>query len=301
MKTNINTTSKKTGFTIIELLTVMSIIVILIGLFVPALNKVKRYANEIRQKAQLNSIATGLEFFNAETGDYPDSSALDPAGTPYNGAMKLFEALMGQDFMGFNPDSGFYSNGIGVTGNRLYTEPNVTNPEAYKNSLCIRKGPYLPSESVDAFKIGDLYPYTRPFASQHFVLCDVFKRVTHHRTGKRVGMPILYYKANTMNFKHNVTNPNDPGNIYNYRDNHALVSLGKPWDPAPLTNPQHSLFSASGIEGVRFYMNTQNHKITTASRPYRADTFILISAGYDGEYGTPDDICNYDWKYRELQ
>ena len=25
----------------------------------------------------------------------------------------------------------------------------------------------------------------------------------------------------------------------------------------------------------------------------------LISAGYDGEYGTPDDICNFEWKYRE--
>ena len=36
----------KTGaaFTIVELLTVMSIIVVLIGLLVPALNRVKRYA-----------------------------------------------------------------------------------------------------------------------------------------------------------------------------------------------------------------------------------------------------------------
>ena len=24
-----------------------------------------------------------------------------------------------------------------------------------------------------------------------------------------------------------------------------------------------------------------------------ADTYILISAGYDNEYGTADDICNY--------
>ena len=34
-------------------------------------------------------------------------------------------------------------------------------------------------------------------------------------------------------------------------------------------------------------------------RPYRADSYILISAGYDGLYGTRDDICNFDWKYRE--
>jgi hypothetical protein len=34
-------------------------------------------------------------------------------------------------------------------------------------------------------------------------------------------------------------------------------------------------------------------------RPFRADTFILISAGWDGEYGTADDICNFDWRYQE--
>ena len=40
------------GFTIVELLTVMSVIVILIGLLVPSLNKVKRFARDVKQKAQ---------------------------------------------------------------------------------------------------------------------------------------------------------------------------------------------------------------------------------------------------------
>jgi hypothetical protein len=49
----------------------------------------------------------------------------------------------------------------------------------------------------------------------------------------------------------------------------------------------------------RFYMDTQSDKIVTKSRPYNADRFILISAGKDGLYGTADDICNFDFKYRE--
>ena len=46
-------------------------------------------------------------------------------------------------------------------------------------------------------------------------------------------MPILYYKANTANTLHDRTNPDNPDNIYNYRDNNELVLLGKPFDPPP--------------------------------------------------------------------
>jgi hypothetical protein len=34
-------------------------------------------------------------------------------------------------------------------------------------------------------------------------------------------------------------------------------------------------------------------------RPYRRDSYILISAGYDGLYGTADDVLNFEWKDRE--
>lgn len=42
---------------------------------------------------------------------------------------------------------------------------------------------------------------------------------------------------------------------------------------------------------------TRSEKITTMSRPYRAETYILISAGEDGLYGTMDDICNFDFTF----
>jgi len=38
----------------------------------------------------------------------------------------------------------------------------------------------------------------------------------------------------------------------------------------------------------------RNDEITTASRPYRTGSFILISAGKDGLYGTDDDIFNFN-------
>ncbi len=299
MKSNTKQTNRNAAFTIVELLTVMSIIVILIGLLVPALNQVKRYAFGVRQMAQLNAIDTAIELFNSEFDGYPDSSAMGPDGVAYCGAMKLCEAVMGQDLLGFHPDSIFRADG--TDGFRpLYPDANTVTPEVYRNNLSMRKGPYLPLESANAFMIRDLYGDPGPFAPRHFVLCDVFNRVTHRATGKKVGMPILYYKANTANTRHNTADPADPQNIYNFRDNQALLMLGKPWDQAATASIPHRLAVDQGRQGVRFYMNTKNDKVTTASRPYRADTYILISAGWDGEYGTPDDICNFEWKYREL-
>jgi len=299
MKSSVKQSNQRAAFTIVELLTVMSIIVILIGLLVPALNKVREFAQEVKQKAQLKSIDTAIELFNTTFDGYPDSSATGPDGPEYCGAMKLCEAVMGQDLQGFHPDSIFRADG--TDGFRaLYPDANSVSPAAYRDNLSMRKGPYLPLDNANAYWLSDLYSNTGPFAPRHFVLCDVFKRVTHRTTGKKVGMPILYYKANTANTKHDVLNPDDPQNIYNYRDNQSLLMLGKPWDIGAGAAVPHRLAVENGQYGVRFYMNTKNDKVTTASRPHRADTFILISAGHDGEYGTPDDICNFEWKYREL-
>jgi len=69
----------------------------------------------------------------------------------------------------------------------------------------------------------------------------------------------------------------------------VLVGLGVPGEPNavhPLSDPK------------RFYRDIQGDRISAHSRPYRADSFILISAGYDGLYGAAD-VCTFAWKYRE--
>jgi prepilin-type N-terminal cleavage/methylation domain-containing protein len=293
MKSIVKQSSRKKAFTIIELLTVMSIIVILIGVLVPALNNVRRYAKKVKQLAQFNAINAATELFSNENDGYPPSSALDGAGQPYCGAMKLCEAMMGRDLLGFHPDSVFRADGLDRNGTRPVYLPTPDNVKA-------RMGTLLQFENANAYRIGaDIYGLgnTGSFNENLFVLCDVYTR--DMRTGQKTGMPILYYKADTSNYLHD---PNQPmtasdsgGNTYNYWDNQALVGLGKPWEktgvsssaPPSLANP------------ARFYRNTRNNQITTVRRPYRTDSYILISAGFDGEYGTADDICNFDWKYRE--
>jgi prepilin-type N-terminal cleavage/methylation domain-containing protein len=295
MKSIVKQSSRKKAFTIIELLTVMSIIVILIGVLVPALNNVRRFATKVKQKAQFNAIQASIELFNSENDGYPPSTALDGVGQPYCGAMKLCEAMMGRDLLGFHPDSAFRADGLDATGTRqLYPIPPSTD------NLGNRLGPLLQFENANAFRLVDIYGTgnTGSFNENIFVLCDVYTR--NMRTGKKMGMPILYYKADTSNYLHDPNQPmdamNSGGNIYNHWDNQTLLALGKPWEQAgsTTTTSQHSLSNP-----IRFYRNTRNTDVTTVRRPYRTDSYILLSAGFDGEYGTADDICNFEWKYRE--
>jgi type II secretory pathway pseudopilin PulG len=302
MKPNLKQSNKKPAFTIVELLTVMSIIVILIGLLVPALNMAKRYAKTVRQRAQFHSIDAAIELFNNEFDGYPLSGATDPTGVAYCGAMKLCEAMMGQDLLGFHTNSVFRRDGMDAADKLLLYNPADTI------SRTSRKGPYLPPENANAYRIKDLYPIDSPgfnvFRPDNLVLCDVFTRDLYQ---VKSGMPILYYKANTTNMLHlydiggkewKPPNPSDDaGNIYNYWDNQELLELGKPWVQGGAGTPakKHRL-----SDYKRFYKNTKSDRITTPpDRPYRSDSYILISAGYDGEYGTADDICNFDWKYVE--
>jgi hypothetical protein len=221
----------------------------------------------------------------------------------YPGAMKLAEAMMGQDLLGFHPDSLFNCddeqppNPAWPRG--LYPDPfdfdNI--PEDLKN-LRMRKGPYLTIENAKAHKLRQLYTNAAALLcrEERFVLCDVYARITNRTLGvlpedggdKKIGMPILYYKANVSNILHDVTKPSE--SIYDYRDNHTLVELGAPWDPA-IVHPLWQL--PPGQQGEQFYLITKSKDIKVVDRPVRDEEYILISAGFDGLYGTEDDIFNF--------
>ncbi|MDD5063146.1 MAG: hypothetical protein PHQ35_00090 [Phycisphaerae bacterium] len=300
MKPITKQSDKKTAFTIIELLTVMSIIVILIGLLLPSLNMAKRYAKEVRQRAQFHSIGAAMELFSANSGwgGYPPSDALDTAATPlyYCGAQKLCEAMMGQDLAGFHPDSQFLAACTDGT-NKLYNNNPVGDPlyPTEEANLKLRKGPYLETEKVSAYRLSDLYANTGSNLDPDlFVLCDVYNRVRNRTTGKGVGMPVLYYKANKANTKHDPnaaylpTTAGDNGYIYNYLDNDDLVLLGLPGSTTP-----HPMASTQTPEV--FYEMTRDSRVSLPDGwPYRPDSYILLSAGFDGLYGTDDDIFNFD-------
>ncbi len=264
---------KRTAFSIVELLTVMSIIVVLLSLLVPGLNQVRRYARDVKQKNQFHAIEVGLDLYNAEWGEYPDS---EPNYTEkYEcGANRLADAMVGVDFMGYDPT------------------------EEYDDADLSNRRMYLPIENANAYELDNIYTTLgvgdpTNLDANDLVLCDVYKRVKNRdKNGPRkIGVPILYYKANTSNTAHNTTDYPDPcdDNIYDYLDNEKLVDLD-----IPQTTDEHPLED----DPILFYKKTENTMFDKNKfpngKPMRSDSYILYSAGNDGEYGTNDDIFNFE-------
>ena len=263
---------KKTGFTLVELLTVLAIITLLVGLLVPSMAVVRRLARETKQRAQLNTIDLALTAFRDGYGEYPPSAR--PLGPAYCGAQMLAEALLGRDLLGFHPDSEW----------RLDDEVYNTTQE----NLGQRIGPYLERATTDAFTLGDLFVDRigeSPLNPDTFVICDAFAvREVTLTNGDRVraGTPILYYRANPAS--RNIDADDLANRIYNAGDNLALLRLRRIAD-----GEDHPL----GLQPVAFYEYITDPSVVGIPWPYRPDSYILISAGADGLYGTPDDITNF--------
>jgi hypothetical protein len=252
---------------------------------------VRWYARFVTQKNQLRNIDAGLQAFVIDFQEYPDSSATDSTGTGtrYCGAMKLAEAMAGQDGLGFNPDSKFAADdGGGIT--ELYPRPAPPQPWPpwYEENLRKRME-FLEAKDVQICSLADLYPSAAwSYATKVALLCDVYKRPNMRRpgTGEKLGMPILYYKADPSKLLHDVTDPCNPNNIYNYYDNHEFLGLGLPWD----TSTMPTLYRN---DGRVFYEKTLDKSALPITRPHNKDSYILISAGKDNIYGTRDDVFNF--------
>jgi hypothetical protein len=240
-----------------------------------------------KQLSQLQNIDYLLELFKSEFDGYPPSDALDEDGKSYCGAMKLCEAMRGQDLRGFHPDSIFRRDGTDSKGMMLYPDANALSTQAYYDNISLRNNS-IPDGNP--YRLKDLYNNVGFFDGNEYVLCDFSGQVTHIGTGQKVGMPILYYKADTSKTAHDVNNPDNPDNIYDYKDNHALLALGVPGKPGQ----KHPLFENPKI----FYEMTRDSQFPKTSKPQKADSFILLSAGRDGLYGTKDDIANFDMQWK---
>ena len=304
-------TRNKQAFTLIELLVVVSIIAALMAILAASLGQVKRIATNLKQKGEFHGMEISIELFQNEYSAYPDSSRVYD-GTDYVcGAQRLAEAMQGRDELGFHPKSKWHPGLETAASLTLYDNAVVDTSKQ-------RKPVYFELKHSGMYKLDQLWGPGETGTLQEDqcpVLTDVFVRNAVIGAEEMAGAPVLYYKADsTKRFRTSgsppvvVTNPTSAqyGNwIYNFDDNIDLLNLAWLRSPGSAEDlpgfPPHyrerdDYPTVTDVPELFYQILTQRQDSTTGFyKPYNADTYILISAGWDGIYGTKDDITNFNY------
>lgn len=300
------------GFTLIELLVVVGIISMLLGLVSVGLRKTSIVSKNLRQKSVFHGMEIGLELFSKDFDGYPDSRMRNDTGNVIVGAQRFAEALVGRDGLGFDPRTDWYAP----------DDPtNPGDPYMGDESLGRRKDLYLEFKHFEARTLDEFYQTPAPLFTtngthQAPILTDVFEKNPLLNANGKVGSPILYFKANQSKREWDFRTPNPDATdwipetytrwVYNLDDNRPLLDLGianqdlaDEYDRHfPDTDPAAP--DLTTIPGAFYRFITNGEALTgtgpnASYRPYNPNTYLLMSAGYDGIYGTEDDITNFNY------
>lgn len=337
------------GFSLVELLVVVAIIVLLIGLLVPALSRIRNSAKSAASQATLATIDAGLATFKADNefgGTYPPSHSDDtssggiadpgPVDDPFSppgaqlsdrlsdnqgvsGAALLVMALAGADLQGtpgfldlngngeWSDDTG---GGVGSSGG-LYAKVGATDPTPFNR----RVGPYVDLEKIS------ISPALRTLVNQSNA--PEYQLKANKGVTMRLpvfldafGFPILYWRAD-RSAKQAIATTSGGGTpgVYTFEDNRFFtgdannsgqypgfnlgagadhkIARGAPGGyPSGFQDPT-DLDIANATHRESFLYYTHDPNVTVNLLPKNRDSYLTITPGPDGLYGTGDDVTNF--------
>jgi prepilin-type N-terminal cleavage/methylation domain-containing protein len=306
------------AFSLIELLVVIGIIAMLMSVIGVAAGRVRLVGRNMQQAATIHAMSVGLELFEKDFGFYPASERLIFGSGYVDGAQQLAEGLVGRDSAGVEKTSGFY------VYNKEAAEIAAPDSTYYdseeQKSLNNRKGPYfdLNRQGINAVEVSQLYDDTGQLYTVNydtatnylrapvFADCYRMKKITDEN-GRvfKAGSPILYFRYNNAGkyFKEidsdweAMDEDACKDSYYNYYDNYDFFNLEcLRIDNIDKTHRfQDGDADGNGISGkTEFYEFITSRTVGGYDMCTNRGTFIIISAGNDGLYGTKDDITNFD-------
>ena len=266
--------SRPHGFTLIEILVVVGIIVLLATIALPMMSRAYSQAKRTQMAADLSVISQALEAYRADFGDYPRHSP------DITGASLLCWALVAPG-----------GKGDGL-GNPPGTDGNEGPGFRIRGTTGTVKGPYLP---VDRFTIGTIAPPGMASSPVQVLPATTFDNRADVLSD-RYYHPILYFPANKgadPTSKHvpagAYVNSGDfsPLALYNFIDTHgstfAPTGYGIDQPPNRLT-PKVMAYRLGNIDG--------SGTLAASDTPSGLGPYLLWAPGPDGYYGTEDDVVD---------
>lgn len=352
---NAGPSRNRPGFTLVELMTVIAIIVLLIGVLIPTLSSARRQAKEARTKGLVKSLESACEMFHTDLHRYPQSHGPNPfeddESIALMGAQWLALQLLGADSRGFVEPVLKNDSGADVNDRdgRIDEEDWLDWYSLDPTREYARLGPFADSDPENLRTTEQVIFTYNDVEAQRSIPVELYgDTVTPPGEGgtsqwnngrlawfiDAFDYPVLYYRANPKVDQPFTSGTREAKDIivgrYDQSDNayftgceggngfFDIVSIG--WDfsasalhpgsfmhplgyygydkddPAQWPTPPPASAKGKTFAEVvcdeKLYENT----LTTGGGrlwPHNADTFLLISPGDDGLYGTGDDITNF--------
>ena len=319
--------AKSRAFTLIELLTVIAIISLLIGILVPALSKARQQAKSAASRAMLKSAGDGLDLFRNENprecpGEgYPQSSLRDDPTVQgpqaIFGAQWLVRYLLGKNLDGYVPRRN-------VSRKYLMDNPpeQYWGPYLEADRVTVKKLTELPgyTDTLLSLPDVDVNTFEQPVLVDKFGYPILYYAANTRLLNARQGnAPIAGFGCNLSGMCYSAPgvyefldnglftgacqgSPSSPGTcIYPAWDligmgpsGHKLEFFGS-YDPSdPLSDTSREA-AAEPDTFVNYILNQDAYESTGGQTvtPVRRDSFILITPGPDGVFGTKDDVKNF--------